>query len=227
MARKNKRKVQTTIPLVERIERIPLTDIHPYEGNPRDNQPAIESVKNSIRAFGFVVPILIDEDNSIVAGHTRYYAANELEMDEAACIRASHLTADQIKQFRIIDNKVSELARWDFDLLAGELTALAESGLDWTDFGFQQEELDCLTDVVADDCLAAGAASELTASERSRRGEKQASSQTRIVVGEFVFFVPAERYRQWAADLRNDCDFDDEVIDSKLRERLGIDQYLD
>lgn len=226
MPRRKKKAVQTSIPLADQIERIPLTDIHPYENNPRDNQPAVESVKNSIRAFGFVVPILVDDDNTIVAGHTRYYAANELEMDEAPCIRATHLSPEQIQQFRIIDNKVAELARWDFDMLADELNALSDSGLDWTSFGFQQEELDCLTDVVADDCLAAGAAAELNASERARRGDMKANSQTRIVIGEFVWFISSEAYRQWAASIRTDCDFDDEVIHDRLKELLGMDQYI-
>lgn len=225
--RRRRREQDSGILLADRLERIPLTEIYPYENNPRINEPAIESVANSIRTYGFLVPIVIDDSNVIVAGHTRFWAANNLEMNEVLCIRASHLSEEQIAQFRIIDNKVAELARWDFDALAGELGALASTGLDWTQFGFQQEELDCLTDVVADDCLASGAAAELASTERSRKGEKKANIQTRIVVGEFVFFVSSERYRQWAAAIRNECDYDDDAVDSRIKTLLGMDEYLD
>lgn len=210
---------------MDQIEVLPLDDVMPYDNNPRDNDPAVESVANSIQNFGFVVPILIDDENVIVAGHTRYLAAVDLGIEEVPTIRASHLTDDQIKQFRIIDNKVAEMARWDFDALATELGALTESGLDWTMFGFNQEELDCLTDVVAADCLAAGAAQEMQGEERSTRASRVSNDRTRMVIGEFVFFVPSGVYREWATALRENSDFDDQEIDEELKRRLGITEY--
>ena len=106
-----------------------IGEITPYERNPRDNEAAVQSVANSIRTFGFVVPIIVDRQGVIVAGHTRYEAALSLGLTEVPIIQAIHLSNQQIKQFRIIDNKVSELARWDFDLLSSELSALQDSGL--------------------------------------------------------------------------------------------------
>lgn len=201
---------------------IDLGDMHPYEFNPRDNANAIESTANSIRTFGFLVPIVLDGQGSIVAGHTRHAAAHSLGLTEAPAIRAEHLTPEQIRQFRIIDNKVAELARWDFDLLAGEMQALATSGIDFTSHGFTQEEIDCLGEVVADDCMSGGAMSDMSATERQQRADRRAPSQTRFVCGEFVFFIPQDIYRGWASQLRNECDFDDAEISRRIKEMLQI-----
>lgn len=209
-------------PYTPEIEMVDLADMTPYEFNPRDNEAAIESTANSIRTFRFLVPIILDADGVIVAGHTRHAAALRLGYTQAPTIRASHLTPEQIRQFRIIDNKVAELARWDFDLLAGEISALASTGLDFTEFGFGQEELDCLNDVVSDDCLAAG---DLQDVDRNRRSERRAPSQTRLVLGEFTIFIPADVYRAWASDLRAECDFDEDEIRRRIKDLLHITQF--
>ena len=98
-----------------------LTDIKPYENNPRNNDEAVEPVANSIKEFGFKVPIVIDKNNIIVAGHTRYKAAKKLELETVPCIIADDLNEEQIKAFRLADNKVSEIATWDLELLGNEL----------------------------------------------------------------------------------------------------------
>lgn len=95
------------------IENIKIGDIKPYENNPRHNDDAVAGVKASIQEFGFKIPIVIDKDNVIVCGHTRYKACIELGVAELPCIRADDLTDNQIKAFRIADNKVSEVAEWD------------------------------------------------------------------------------------------------------------------
>ncbi len=103
------------------IQNISLTDIHPYAHNPRKNDEAVNAVAASIREFGFLVPLVIDRGHEIVAGHTRYRAAKALGMKEVPCVIADELTEDQIKAFRLADNKVGELATWDMDLLPLEL----------------------------------------------------------------------------------------------------------
>lgn len=115
-----------------------LETISPYEKNPRKNDDAVEYVANSIREFGFKVPIVIDKDGVIVAGHTRYKAAKKLNMDKVPCIVADDLTDEQIKAFRLADNKTAEKATWDFDLLAEELDSLFE--FDMEAFGFDEHE---------------------------------------------------------------------------------------
>ena len=111
-----------------------LTDIKPYENNPRNNDEAVEPVANSIKEFGFKVPIVIDKNNIIVAGHTRYKAAKKLGLETVPCIIADDLNEEQIKAFRLADNKVSEFAKWNKDLLNVELFDLS---LDMNMFGFE------------------------------------------------------------------------------------------
>lgn len=92
-----------------------LKDLTPYENNPRNNKDAVDFVANSIQEFGFKVPIVIDKDNVIVCGHTRYLASKQLKLKTVPCIKADDLTDEQIKAFRLADNKVSEKAEWDYD----------------------------------------------------------------------------------------------------------------
>ena len=116
------------------IQNISLSDIHPYARNPRKNDEAVKNVAASIREFGFLVPLVIDRNHEIVAGHTRYKAAKSLGMKEVPCVIADELTEDQIKAFRLVDNKVGELAEWDVDLLPLEL---ADIVMPMADFGFE------------------------------------------------------------------------------------------
>lgn len=122
-----------------------IEDLKPYENNPRLNDGAVESVASSIREFGFKVPIVIDENNVIIAGHTRWKASKKLGLESVPCIIADDLTDEQVKAFRLADNKVGELAEWDFSKLEEELHALANMDLDFTmsDFGFE----DLISDV--------------------------------------------------------------------------------
>lgn len=115
--------------------------LHPYENNPRKNEGAIDAVANSIKEFGFKVPIVIDKKDTIVTGHTRYLAAQKLGLEEVPCILADDLTPKQIRAFRLADNKTSELAGWDFTKLDEELALIDD--LDMTDFGFiDYEDID-------------------------------------------------------------------------------------
>lgn len=119
-----------------------VQEIRPYEKNPRRNDDAVKYVAESIRQFGFKVPIVIDRDGVIVAGHTRYKAAKQLKMNSVPCIVADDLTDDQIKAFRLADNKVAEKAEWDFALLTEELDDLFDFDMDLFGFGDEDEEKD-------------------------------------------------------------------------------------
>ena len=199
-----------------------ITELKNYEFNPRDNGPAIESVANSIRTFGFLIPVVVDGDDILVAGHTRVAAATRLGMHEVPTIRAEHLTPDEINAFRVIDNKVAELAKWDFDLLAGEIGKLQGSGLTLTDFGWSREEIDCLSAVVQDDCLNVEGLVDLEAQERMRRMERRAPATARFVLGELVFFVSAADYRRWVDGIRVRYDYNEADIVAGLKQMLGI-----
>lgn len=114
-----------------------ISEIIPYENNPRKNDEAVEYVANSIKEFGFKVPVIIDKNNVIVAGHTRVKAAEMLGIEEIPCIMADDLTDEQIKAFRLADNKVGEIADWDFDALDIELDNI---DLNMSDFGFNDTD---------------------------------------------------------------------------------------
>lgn len=117
------------------VKEINIKDIRPYEKNPRKNNSAVAYVAESIKQFGFKVPIIIDKNNVIVAGHTRYKAAKKLGINTVPVIIADDLTDEQIKAFRLADNKVAEQAEWDIDLLNEELEEIFD--IDMTDFGFE------------------------------------------------------------------------------------------
>lgn len=123
-----------------------------YENNPRKNDEAVKYVAESITQFGFKVPVIIDKDNVIVAGHTRVKAAKKLKLKTVPCIVADDLTPEQIKAFRLADNKVSELSEWDEDLLNDELDDICN--IDMTVFGFDDLETNMVDDdkeIVEDD----------------------------------------------------------------------------
>ena len=121
------------------IKMVKIDDIVPYENNPRHNADAIEPVKESIRQFGFKVPMILDKENVIVAGHTRYEAAKALGMTEVPVIYADDLSEEQVRTFRLVDNKTAEFAGWDFSKLEEELESLNFDGFDW---GFGTNDAD-------------------------------------------------------------------------------------
>ncbi len=103
------------------IEYRKIDELTPYENNPRINDHAVEAVASSIQEFGFKVPVIIDKDDVVIAGHTRIKAARQLGMDEVPTIKADDLTEEQVRAFRLVDNKTGELALWDFEKLKIEL----------------------------------------------------------------------------------------------------------
>ena len=120
------------------IKNIDIKKLKPYEKNPRKNEKAVEAVANSIKEFGFKVPIVIDKENVIVCGHTRFKAAQQLGIETVPCVVADDLTDEQIKAFRLADNKTAELADWDLDLLETEIENIDD--IDMSLFGFDVEE---------------------------------------------------------------------------------------
>ena len=127
-----------------------IESLMPYDRNPRKNNDAVAAVANSIREFGFKVPIIVDSNGVIVAGHTRYKAAQKLKMKKVPCIVADDLTTEQIKAFRLADNKVGELATWDDGLLQIELADLVDC-FDMSGFGFDIDEDDEPSDEVTEE----------------------------------------------------------------------------
>lgn len=123
-----------------------IKELKPYKNNPRNNDNAVDAVAASIKEFGFKVPIVIDKNNEIVAGHTRYRASLKLGLATVPCIVADDLNEEQIRAFRLADNKTGELAEWNFELLGEELLGI---DMDMLQFGF--EEIEEPTEAVEDD----------------------------------------------------------------------------
>ncbi|WP_373896369.1 ParB N-terminal domain-containing protein [Virgibacillus sp. CBA3643] len=132
------------------IEYMKTEKVSPYERNPRHNDEAVDKVAMSIEQFGFKVPIIVDESNIIIAGHTRLKAAKKLKMDEVPVIKASDLTDEQAKAFRIADNRVTEESTWNSEMLEEELGDLKEF-FNSTDLGFDEDEFNISVDELLED----------------------------------------------------------------------------
>lgn len=129
-----------------KIEMKPLADIQPYETNPRLNDQAVDAVAESIARFGFRQPIVVDDAGVIICGHTRFKAATKMGLAEVPVHIATDLTPEQIRAYRIADNRTAELSEWNMELLPLELADLQDAGLDWSLLGFDDRELQNMLD---------------------------------------------------------------------------------
>jgi site-specific DNA-methyltransferase (adenine-specific) len=157
-----------------------VSELIPYDRNPRKNDEAVKHVKASIEQFGFKVPIVIDADGVIVAGHTRLKAAKELGWAEVPCIVADDLTPEQVKAFRLADNKTAEMAEWDDKLLQVELLDLVEN-FDMADFGF---EIYPPTGEVSDDDFDVDAVADAIAEPVTKLGDIWTLGRHRLMCGD-------------------------------------------
>lgn len=162
-----------------------IKELIPYEKNPRKNDKSVDKVAQSIDQFGFRVPVVIDKDNVIVCGHTRYKAAKKLKLASIPCVVADDLTDEQIKAYRLADNKVSEDSEWDMDLLHGELADIID--IDMTDFGFQ---IDFGEDV---DCNEDNFSAELPNNPKSKLGDLYKLGNHRLMCGDSTLIDDVER----------------------------------
>lgn len=133
------------------IEQIPISSLIPYAQNARlHSRGQVEQIAASIKEFGFNVPILIDASNTLVAGHGRVLAAQQLGYTEVPTIRLGHLTATQARAYRLADNQIALNAAWDESLLAAELRGLDAEDFDLTLLGFSAEDIDAIMAGVGD-----------------------------------------------------------------------------
>src|SRR6516162_8499540 len=131
------------------IENLPIKDLRRYQNNPRLHPKSqIEKLVRAIDEFGFLIPVLIDNRNNVLAGHARLEAANKLSLPCVPCIRANHLTETQKRTFIILDNRLTEEAEWDFQLLAKEIEFLQDEGIDLATTGFEIAEIEMIFDAV-------------------------------------------------------------------------------
>lgn len=126
---------------VTQIVYLPASEIHEYENNPRDNDRAVDAVARSIKRYGFRIPVIVDKDNVLIAGHTRLKAAIQLGITEIPCVRADDLSKAEGKAFRLEDNRTQEDSQWDTEALAKEFDGLKKNGFDLMDTGFDEFEI--------------------------------------------------------------------------------------
>ena len=135
------------------ISNMKVSDIRPYEKNPRLNEGAVDAVAASIKEFGWRAPIVVDKDMVIICGHTRLLAAKKLGLDVVPVHVADNLTPEQVQAYRIADNKTGEIAEWDYSLLPLELQELQDANFDLSLLGFDADELDKLLNGEAEEII--------------------------------------------------------------------------
>jgi len=191
-----------------KVKNTKIEAITPYESNPRDNSAAVEKVAESLQEYGWQQPIVVDENKIILAGHTRHLAAMQLGMKEVPVVTAEGLSEAQKKAYRIVDNKTSELAEWDKQLLKEEFAALKELDFDLQLTGF---DLDEITKLAGDDLLEF--ADDVEELEEVNFEELEGLEKSHVKM--FLLYLTTETEPKF----REMC--------TKLQEKYGIDNVTD
>ena len=196
-----------------KIELVPVEKVLPYARNPRINAHAVEKVAASIKEFGFRQPIVVDEEMVIVVGHVRFEAAKRLGLKKVPVHIATDLSAEQIKAYRITDNRVGEESEWDKALLQLEIVELEEAAFSADVLGFNDEELRDIKAAV-DGLLEDGFG------EDDDNDIEEADTAARI--GAYSFPIPRQQYLEWLESIKQSTGFEKQDIIEELKRRLGL-----
>jgi len=195
-----------------KIELMPVDQVIPYARNPRINAHAIEKVAASIKEFGFRQPIVTDKELVIVVGHVRYEAAKRLGLKKVPVHVATELTAEQIKAYRITDNRVGEESEWDKALLQLEITELDDASYGTDMLGFNAEELkeiqaslDGLENGFGDD-----------------EDDEIEEADTTARIASYTFPIPREQYLEWMEAMKQEVGFEKKEVIAEMKRRLGL-----
>lgn len=164
------------------VKEWPIEKVKPYDKNPRNNDDAVEATANSIKEFGWQQPIVVDKDGVIVVGHTRLKAAKKLKLKQVPVTVAENLTDEQVKAYRLADNKTGELADWDFSLLDDELAGIED--FDMSEFGFSDAELSAAMDDIDGEVQDDGFDEEPPEYPTSKLGDIYQLGRHRLMVGD-------------------------------------------
>lgn len=195
-----------------KVELLPIKQVVPYARNPRLNAHAVEKVAASIKEFGFRQPIVVDTEKVIVAGHVRFEAAKQLGLKKVPVHVADELTPEQIKAYRITDNRVGEESEWDKALLQLEVAELDGAEFDAEVLGFNAEELKEIQSSL--EGLEDGF------SEDEADSIEEADTSARI--GSYSFPIPREQYLAWLEDIKQSVGFEKKDVVAELQKRLGL-----
>lgn len=195
-----------------KVELMPVDQVIPYARNPRINAHAIEKVAASIKEFGFRQPIVTDKELVIVVGHVRFEAAKRLGLKKVPVHIATELTPEQIKAYRITDNRVGEESEWDKALLQLEIAELDDATYDTELLGFNAEELKEIQTSL--DSLEDGFGAD------DDDDIEEADTTARIAA--YTFPIPRERYLEWMEAIKQQVGFEKKEIIAELKRRLGL-----
>jgi len=196
-----------------KVELFDLAKLVPYARNPRITAHAVDKVAASIKEFGFRQPIVADCEMVIIAGHVRYQAAQKLGLEKVPVHVAEGLTPEQVKAYRIADNRTGEDAQWDNEMLALELEDLDKLSFDKAVLGFDPAELEQLRKSL-----------ESLLTDGIEDGEEQPieEADTRATIGPYSFEIPRAEYLSWIEDIKQHAGFDKEAIVYEIRRRLDL-----
>lgn len=190
-----------------KVEDWDIERLIPYARNPRKNSDTVDGLAASIKGFGFQQPIVVDTENVIVVGHTRYLAAKKPGLKKVPVLVAKDLTPEQAKAYRIVDNKLQEKSKWDYELLELELSEV---------------ELD----LGAFDLTFGGIVPAPVAHPDSEISDAHLSNDdgpdTMVVIGSYRFPVDRNKYLEWIEDIRQEVGFDEPAIIAEISQRLGF-----
>jgi len=195
-----------------KVELLSIEKLVPYARNPRITAHAVDKVAASIKEFGFRQPIVVDSEMVIVVGHVRYEAAQKLGLKKVPVHVMEGATAEQIKAYRIADNRTGEEAEWDKALLHLEITELDTAAFDNSLLGFNEEELNSLR--LSLDGLQDGIDGE-------EQGEVE-EADTNATIGPYRFVIERGEFLEWIEEIKQKVGFDKEAIVAELRKRLGL-----
>jgi ParB-like chromosome segregation protein Spo0J len=196
-----------------KVELLELKKLVPYARNPRITAHAVDKVAASIKEFGFRQPIVVDNEMVIIAGHVRYLASQKLELKKVPVHVAEGLSAEQVKAYRIADNRTGEEAQWDNEMLALEIGELEAASFDKSLLGFELSELEQLQKTI-DGLLTDG-----IDSDEEKPIEE---ADTRATIGPYSFEIPRAEYLTWIEEIKQEVGFDKEAIVNELQRRLGL-----
>jgi ParB-like chromosome segregation protein Spo0J len=195
-----------------KVELINLDKLVPYARNPRITAHAVDKVAASIQEFGFRQPIVVDSEMVIIVGHVRYQAAQKLALKKVPVHVMEGLSPEQIKAYRIADNRTGEEAEWDKELLQLEIGELDAADYKTDVLGFNEEELNSLR--LSLEGLQDGIAGE-------EEGDVD-EADTKATIGPYSFVIERGPYLEWMEEIRQRVGFDKESIVEELRKRLGL-----
>jgi len=209
--------MDTKLPrMAERIEFWPVAKLQPYERNPRlHSDEQISQIAASFIRFGMVMPILVDKDAGVMAGHGRLEAGKLVGLEKIPVVVLDNLTDEEKRAYIIADNKLAENASWDKELLGEHVEVLLSKDFDMGVIGFSKDELEQLLAEAQDD-LSDGF------DDDEKSDEIQDESDTQCVVGSYRIPIPRADYLRWHDAIRSAVGFEKDCIKNEIKRRLKI-----